>query len=215
MKISVSYLSSIFDKKSTINLIDNSNADYIHVDLMDGKFVPKNNFNVREVINDLKDTNKPLDIHLMTFEPEKYVDELSTLNPARITFHLESNTNIEKTIKLIKSKGIEVGIAIKPNTDIMYLDNYLNDIDIILVMSVEPGAGGQRFMFDMIDKIEDLNDLRYNKNYLYKISVDGGINEYTALKCHKAGADIVVSGSYVCHHENFNAQINNLKRITK
>ena len=213
MKISVSYLSSIFDKKSTISLIDKSNADYIHVDLMDGKFVPKNNFNVKEVIKDLKNLEKPLDIHLMTYEPEKYIEDLASLKPEFVTFHLESNTDILSTIKLIKSKGIKVGISIKPKTDIMYLENYLNDIDLILIMTVEPGAGGQRFMFDMIDKVEDLNDLRYNKGYKYKISVDGGINEYTALRSYKAGVDMIVTGSYVCHHENFNAQINNIKRI--
>lgn len=212
MKISVSYLSSIFDKESTIHLIDNSNADFIHVDLMDGKFVPKNNFFIDEVIQDLKNTTKPLDIHLMVDKPDAYIQEFSILKPQFITFHLESDTDIKKTIELIKSFDIKVGISIKPNTNISNIEPYLNDLDLILVMTVEPGAGGQRFLFDMLEKIEELNDLRYNKGYKYLISVDGGINEYTALKSKKSGADILVSGSFVCHHENFNERINRLKK---
>ena len=212
MKISVSYLSSIFDKKSTIRLIDNSNADMIHVDLMDGMFVPKRNFYIEETLEDLKNTKKPLDIHLMVYEPEKYNKDLSTLKPEYITFHLESKTDIKETIKLIKSYGIKVGISIKPNTDISYLEPYYNDIDLILIMSVEPGAGGQRFIFDMLEKVEDLNDLKYNKGYKFMISVDGGLNEYTAIKCRDSGANIIVSGSYVCRHENYNERINLLRK---
>lgn len=211
MKVSVSYLSSIFDKKNTIRLIDKSIADFIHVDLMDGKFVPKNNFEIKNVLNDLKDTKKPLDIHLMVLNPKRYIDDLSKLNPEYITIHLESN-NIEETIKLIKSKNIKVGISIKPNTDISYLEPYYNEIDLILVMTVEPGAGGQRFLFDMLKKIEDLNNIRNSNGYKYLISVDGGINEYTAYKVKKSGGDILVSGSFVCHHEDFDERINLLRK---
>ena len=143
MKISVSYLSSVFDKKSTINMIDNTSCDYLHVDLMDGRFVPKNNFNVKEVLNDLQDIKKPLDIHLMVEDPEKYIEDLSTLKPATIIFHIESSADIHNTIELIKNKGIRVGIAIKPNTDISVLSEYIELLDVILVMTVEPGAGGQ------------------------------------------------------------------------
>ena len=215
MKISVSYLSSMFDKKSTINLIDKSTADLIHSDVMDGKFVPKRNFSAEDVIDDLSGITKPIEIHLMTFEPEKYIERLLYLKPKRIIFHLESNTDINYIIKMLHKENVEVGIAIKPKTDIMYLDNYLNDLDFILVMTVEPGAGGQRFMFDMEEKIEDLNDLRYNKNYTYKIGVDGGINEYSALKCKKAGVDELIAGSYICHYPDIEERINNLRKVCK
>ena len=214
MQISVSYLSSIFDKKGTISLIDKSSADLIHVDVMDGKFVPKKTYEAEEIIEDLKDVKKPIEIHLMTFKPEDYINKLIELKPQRIIFHLESNTDIESLIKLLHKNDIEAGIAIKPNTEIMYLDNYLDSLDFILVMTVEPGAGGQRFLFDMEEKIEDLNDLRYNKNYRYKIGVDGGINEYSAIKSKKAGADVLITGSYICHYPNFDERINNLRKLT-
>lgn len=212
MKISVSYLSSIYDKKSTIDLINKSNADLIHVDLMDGKFVPKCNFDVEEVVNDLKNVNKPLDIHLMTYNPEIYIKEFSVLNPEYITFHLESNTDIENTIDLIKSYSIKAGISIKPNTNVEELIPYLDLIDLILIMTVEPGAGGQRFMFDMLDKVEFLDKYRSNNNSNYLLSVDGGINEYTAIKSKNSGVDILVSGSFICKHESFNERINKIKK---
>ena len=215
MKISVSYLSSIFDKKSTINLIDKSSADLIHSDVMDGKFVPRRNFSAEDVIDDLSGITKPIEIHLMTFEPEKYIERLLYLKPKRIIFHLESNANIDSILKMLEENNIEKGIAIKPSTDITYLEDYFERLDFILVMTVEPGAGGQRFMFDMEEKIEDLNDLRYNNNYKYKIGVDGGINEYSALKCKKAGVDELIAGSYICHDENFDEKINNLRKICK
>ena len=215
MKISVSYLSSVFDKKSTINMIDNTSCDYLHVDLMDGRFVTKNNFNVKEVLNDLQDIKKPLDIHLMVEDPEKYIEDLSTLKPATIIFHIESSADIHNTIELIKNKGIRVGIAIKPNTDISVLSEYIELLDVILVMTVEPGAGGQRFMFNMLDKVEALNKIKQDNNYNYDIEVDGGVNEYTIIKSKMAGATIAVCGSYICHHEDFEGQVKNLIKITK
>lgn len=212
MKISVSYLSSIFDKKITIEKIENSKADLIHVDLMDGKFVAKKNFKIETVIKDLKDSTKPLDIHLMTYNPDDYIKEFSVLKPEYITFHLESNTDITNTIELIKSYGIKVGISIKPNTNVEELIPYLELIDLILIMTVEPGAGGQRFMFDMLDKVEFLNKYRTNNSSKYLLSVDGGINEYTAIRSKNSGVDILVSGSFVCHHEDFDKRINKLKK---
>lgn len=212
MKISVSYLSSILSKEETIKSIDNSTADFIHVDLMDGIFVPKNNMKIKEVINDLKNTKKPLDIHLMTVKPSTLIDELSILKPEYITFHIEIDENIDSLIKKLKDLNIKVGISIKPNTEIKVVEKYLNDIDMILVMTVEPGAGGQRFMFEILDKISELNNIRKNNNYKYLINVDGGINEYTALRALKSGADVLVSGSYICKSTDYNEKINTLKK---
>ena len=215
MKIAVSYLSSIFDNKSTIEKIDKTNADYLHVDLMDGKFVQKNNLNIKEVLALLKGTVKPLDIHLMVDKPEKYIEDLATLKPKRIIFHLESDTDINKTIELIKSKNIEVGIAIKPNTNCMELQDYLNKVDDILIMTVEPGAGGQKFMLNMLDKVKILDKIRKEKGYKYKLEVDGGINEYTIISSKLANVDIAVCGSYICHNENFQEKLDKLRKIIK
>ena len=212
MEISVSYLSSIYDKKTTIKLIDESKAGSIHSDIMDGVFVPKKNFTALDVVNDLKDVKKTIDIHLMVDDADKYIDELISLKPRTIIFHIESNNNIDSAISKLKDNNIGVGLSINPATDVDKINKYLKDLDMVLVMSVQPGAGGQRFMFDMLDKIELLNNLRKDNKYNYKINVDGGINEYTAIKCRDVGADIIVSGSYVCHQKDFDKQINNLKR---
>lgn len=212
MDISVSYLSSIYDKDKTIKMINKSNATSIHSDVMDGKFVTKKNFSAKDVVNDLKNMDKPVDIHLMVENPDEYIDILKEIKPRTIIFHLESKANIESTIAKLKKYKIGVGVAIKPQTDPMYLEKYLDDLDMILVMTVEPGAGGQRFIFDMLDKIEKLDKIRKDKRYIYKIGVDGGINEYTAIKCRDANVDVLVTGSYVCHQEDFNNQIAKLKR---
>lgn len=209
MKISVSYLSSYYSKEKTIELIEESSADYIHVDLMDGGFVPRKNFTTNEVLKLLKNHNLPLDIHLMVFDPEVYINDLKTLNPEYITFHLEATKNVIKTIELIKSNNIKVGLAIKPNTDILELMPYLSIIDLVLIMSVEPGSGGQQFIPESIKKLETLLSFRAYNNYNFKIAMDGGINNETIHQVKDL--DIAVSGSYVCKSKDFNAQINSLR----
>ncbi|MBQ8902604.1 MAG: ribulose-phosphate 3-epimerase [Bacilli bacterium] len=203
--ISVSYLKSIYNKKDTIKKIDESIADMIHVDLMDGSYVENKNFTIDEVIDDLKDTKKPLDIHLMVNNPEIYIDELAKLKPFAITFHLDSTNNKDDVINQIKDYNIKVGIAINPDEDISILDGYLELIDYVLVMSVVPGKGGQTFIKDVLDKIKQLE----NKNIL--IGIDGGINSesITYLKNYKI--DNIISGSFVCMSDDYNMKIEELK----
>jgi len=203
--ISVSYLKSIYNKKDTIKKIDESIADMIHVDLMDGLYVENKNFTIDEVIDDLKDTIKPLDIHLMVNNPEIYIDELAKLKPFAITFHLDSTNKKDDVINQIKDYNIKVGIAINPDEDISILNNYLNLIDYVLVMSVVPGKGGQPFIKDVLDKIKQLE----NKNIL--IGIDGGINSesITYLKNYKI--DNIISGSFVCMSDDYNMKIGELK----
>lgn len=208
MKISVSYLKSIYDKPETIKKITQTDADFIHVDLMDGKFVPTNNFTIPEVLSLLQETTKKLDIHLMTYDLETYIDQLAVLKPEYITFHIEATKNPIKIIELIKYHQIKAGIAIKPNTKIENLEPYLKQIDLVLVMSVEPGAGGQSFQMSTIDKIMQLE--QYQKENSFLINVDGGINEET-IQTIKNEIDIVVSGSFICMKEDFQTQINLLR----
>lgn len=207
MKISVSYLSSKFDRKTTLKKIENSEADYLHVDLMDGKFVENKNFTIGEVCSYLSSVNIPLDIHLMVNNPDKYLNDLGMLNTSFITFHLSASKNPHKTIENIKNLGINVGIAINPDEDIHIIDEYLDNIDLVLIMSVVPGRGGQEFIPSVIEKIDYLAD----KDVL--VSIDGGINEESIELLKDKKIDILVSGSFICNSDNFNEQINKLKFI--
>lgn len=210
MKISVSFLSSKFNTKETINKIDNSQADYIHVDFMDGKFVDNKNFTPTQINNLLKDVNKPLDVHLMVANPLKYLDTFAYLKTEYLTFHYEAVKDPKTIIDAIKQLGIKVGMSIKPHTSIGEIKPYLEDLDMVLVMSVEPGQGGQEFMTFVLTKVEDLKRLK--KQYNYIISIDGGIDEYTSSLALDAGVDMLVSGSFICQHDDFDNQIDLLKQ---
>lgn len=205
MKVSVSYLKSKYKKSETIKKIDESNADFLHVDLMDGNYVPEKNFTVGEVINDLCKVSIPLDVHLMVKNPEKYINKLALLNIEYITFHPKATKNPQKVIELIHSAGINVGIALNPEDDLSLLDDYINDIDLVLFMSVHPGRGGQEFIPDVCEKIKIFN----NPNIL--LSIDGGINEESLELLKDINLDMIVSGSFICMNDNFNEKINYIK----
>lgn len=208
MEISVSYLSSKYSKEKTISLIEKTNANYIHVDLMDGGFVLNKNFTIDEITKLLSKHVKPLDVHLMTFDPIIYIDELSKLKPEFITFHVEATKDIIKTIEKIKNYNIKIGLAIKPSTDLYELMPYLPLIDLVLIMSVEPGAGGQKFIMGSVSKLNELIKIRQDNNLNFKIEMDGGINKDTIK--YVMDLDIVVSGSYICMSENYQMQIDKL-----
>lgn len=205
MQISVSYLSSYYSNEKTIMKLENTSADYIHVDLMDGGFVTNKNFTIPVVIKLLKNHEKPLDIHLMTFDPIIYINDLAELKPEYITFHLEATKDIVKTIELIKRNNIKVGISIKPATNILELMPYLALVDLVLLMSVEPGAGGQNFIYHIADKLKDLIKVRSENNLNFKIAMDGGLNEDTIKLV--SGLDIAVVGSYICKSNNYEERI--------
>lgn len=210
MEISVSYLNSLYSKEKTILNIEKTTANYLHVDLMDGGFVPQRNFELADVLKLLKNHELPLDIHLMVFDPLIYIDKLAELEPSYITFHLEATKDIVKTIEAIKRHNIKVGLSIKPDTNIMELMPYLSIVDLVLVMSVEPGAGGQSFIPASSNRLEILKNYRESNNLTYKIEVDGGINDET-LPSIKNNLDIAVVGSYICLSKNYQERINKLK----
>lgn len=209
MQISVSFLTSYYSQEKNLSEINKTSADYLHVDLMDGGFVPTKNFTIPHIKELLAEAQKPLDIHLMVFDPENYIADLKSLKPTYITFHLEATKNIVKTIEIIKKNNIKVGLAIKPNTDILELIPYLSFIDLVLVMSVEPGAGGQKFLESSINRVAFLKEYRDNNNLQYKIEIDGGINADTIKLV--PNVDIAVSGSYICKSSNYESQIKSLK----
>ncbi|MBE6148683.1 MAG: ribulose-phosphate 3-epimerase [Firmicutes bacterium] len=208
MKVAVSYLKSDNYKKC-IEKIESSTADFIHVDLCDGKYVETKNFTIADVIKLLKNVHKPLDIHLMVKEPIKYLNELAMLNAFTITIHLDGCKDPAKTIEYIKNIGLKVGVAINPDESIEILKPYLNDIDSVLVMSVIPGKGGQKFMPEVLTKIDDLVNLK--NEYQLTIAVDGGINGETINYLKGKNVDMVISGSYITDSDDFNENIKNLK----
>lgn len=203
--ISVSFIKSIFDKDETINKIDESIADYIHVDLMDGEYVTNKNFEIDEIIQKLQNKNKLLDIHLMTKNPLYYIKELVKLQPKIITFHLDACDNQKEVIKFLKDNDILVGVAVNPDEDINLLNEYFDLIDYVLVMSVVPGLGGQEFMASAVDKIKYLQD----KNKL--IGIDGGINDKSIKYLENLRVDIIVSGSFICMSNDYDEQIKKLE----
>ena len=206
MKIAVSFLSIKDNIKEEVNKLDKLGIDYIHVDVMDNIFVPNKTVNIDGFKNILDGTLKPKDVHIMVSDVKKYVDDFSVLNPEYITYHYETNINHMEMINYIKSKGIKVGLSIKPNTSVEEIKELLPYIDLVLVMSVEPGKGGQSFMESAVDKVNMLYELK--KDYHYVIEVDGGINLETSKLV--SNADILVVGSYITSG-NYEERIESLR----
>lgn len=202
--ISASFLSIKDNIKDNLKILDKTSISMLHVDIMDGMFVPNKTWNIKEIQNLLDNTFKPKDVHLMVQDIKKYVDDFQLINPEYITFHYEAVDNIKETINYIKSLNIKVGLSIKPNTNVDEIIPFLNDVDLVLVMSVEPGMGGQKFIESSVDKINYLYELRRENNYHYVIEVDGGINDKTSKLCNKA--DILVIGSFITNG-NYQEQI--------
>jgi len=209
MKVAISFLKSKFDLKKTIELINETNADYIHVDVMDGKFVENKTLEYNEIENYLMNSKIPLDIHLMAENPIDYIIKYKNLNPSIITIHKEIKHNKFDLIKLIKSYKIKAGISINPNTEVDEIKDYLNIIDNVLIMSVEPGKGGQKFNDEVLHKVKELIKLREENNYNYVISIDGGINDTTIHKVKDV--DFVISGSFICMNDNYQEKLDKLR----
>lgn len=212
MKVAPSILSANFN-----NLLAEINsckgASYIHVDVMDGHFVPNITIGACVIKNLKNETKVPLDVHLMITDPYKYAPDFAKAGADIITFHYESDSDIKETIKLIKDLGCKVGISIKPKTSVDVLKPYLKDVDLILVMSVEPGFGGQSFMPCALEKIETLAKWKKDEGFDYLIEVDGGINKDTSLLVSKAGCEIVVAGTYIFKAIDRIKTINYLKEL--
>lgn len=206
MKIAGSFL-KIQDNKEKIDELNNA-VDQIHFDIMDGKFTENPTLKLKDIEDNLKDINKPIDIHLMVFDIKRYVNEVIKFNPSYVTFHIEVASDPNYFIKYIKEKKIKVGLAINPETNFDEIYPYLDDIDLVLVMSVHPGKGGQSFI-DITDRVKRLREFRRRNDLSYVIEVDGGINNKTINKVKKA--DIVVSGSYITDSNNYQEKVNILK----
>jgi len=211
MEVSPSILTCDFSNlKNDLEDIKNL-VKYIHIDVMDGDFVPNLTFGPK-FVKDFRGycPQNIFDVHLMISNPLKYIKNFAEAGSDIITFHVESKSPVQETIKEIKSYGKLAGLSIKPKTEVSAIKDYLADLDLVLVMSVEPGFGGQKFMPNAVDKIKELYDLRKKNGYKYLIEVDGGVNDETVKLCKDAGIDIVVAGSYVMNAENRKERIDNL-----
>ena len=186
-------------------------ADFIHLDIMDGHFVPNISFGSHISKSIAKATDLKLDVHLMVTDPIKWIDDFSFPEVEYITIHLESR-HVDETILKIKEKGKKVGLSIKPQTPIEKLIPYLGEIDLALIMTVEPGFGGQSFIDEQLIKVIELKQVRINTNLNYLIEVDGGVNQETIQMCHLSGVDISVVGSYLFNLEDRAKGIADLKK---
>ena len=216
IQISPSILSADFSKLGDdIKRLEDSGADMIHVDVMDGHFVPNLTIGPPVIKSLRKYTKLPFDVHLMIDPVHKYIKDYSDAGADIITFHPEATKNIPETINLIKSFNKKVGISLNPNTKINAAEEHLDKIDLILIMSVYPGFGGQKFMGEVVQKIKDLDKIRKEKNLNFKIEIDGGINFETSKIAIEAGVDILVSGTTIFKENNgdLKKNIKTLKQI--
>ncbi len=211
MKVSVSILSSSINASDIVKKLDNTLADYIHIDIMDGKFVENKTWTFSEIKKITSYSRLPLDVHLMVDNPKKYIEDYALLDTDTITFHYEAVKDVNEMIDYVKDYGLKVGIAISPDTPANVLFPYLNSIDEIIVMSVYPGKSGQSFINESVDKIRELRNKIDELGSRCVINVDGGINDETGLLCKEAGVDMLVSASFI--HKDIVNNIRVLKNL--
>lgn len=210
-KISPSILSCDFAKlKDDIDTIKND-VEYLHIDVMDGLFVNNISFGIPVIKSIRPHYDIVFDTHLMIVEPERYIDAFAKAGADLITFHVEATKDPKDVIDLIHEKGLKAGISLRPKTCVEDLNDYLSHVELVLVMSVEPGFGGQAFDSSAIEKIKYLKEMKNKYNYQYEIEVDGGINGETGALCRNAGADVLVSGSYIFKANDRKYAIKSLK----
>ena len=214
IKISPSILSCDFSEiGSEIEKLNNSGADLIHIDVMDGHFVPNLTFGPPVISKIRKCSKLPFDVHLMISPVEKYIQDYANAGADIITFHPEATDNIQRTIDVIKSCGKKVGISLNPETPSTVIENYLREIDLILIMSVNPGFAGQKFMPEVLEKVKFFRSKIKNDNLNIDIEIDGGIDFKTAPLAIEAGANILVSGTTIFKGENnISENIKNLRK---
>ena len=212
IKIAPSILAADFGNLSLeCKKIDKSNADWFHLDVMDGLFVPNISYGLPIVKSIRKMTKKPLDVHLMIIEPERYIDKFIEIGSDILTVHIEATSKMDHIIDKINHAQIKSGIAINPDTPIRKLNDYISKVDLICLMGVHAGFGGQKFIEKTFDRLEELKNLINSKNSSALIEIDGGVNENNFKKLKNLGADVLVAGSYVFNSSDYNSAIDLLK----
>lgn len=215
-KIAPSLLAADFGNlQRDVEMVNQSDADWHHIDVMDGVFVPNISYGMPVLRAIQKHATKPLDVHLMIVDPDRYIKTFAELGASVLSVHYEACTHLHRSLQAIKAEGMKAGVAINPHTSINLLEDTINDIDVVCVMSVNPGFGGQSFIENTYEKVKALKSLINRKGADTLIEIDGGVTSKNAKKLVEAGADVLVAGSFVFKSENPTKTISELKELTK
>ncbi len=197
-----------------VEMINNSAADWFHIDIMDGVFVPNISFGMPVLAAINKHAKKTIDVHLMIVDPDRYIETFKNLGADILTVHYEACTHLHRSLQAIKAAGMKAGVAINPHTNVALLEDVINDIDLVCIMSVNPGFGGQSFIENTYKKVQQLKEIIVRNNASTLIEIDGGVTDKNAADLVKVGADVLVAGSFVFTAQDPIATIDNLKKIT-